>query len=1451
MKNFISFLFCFIISFSATAQDNCSNATALCANNTSAATTAGATPSPTDPALSCGDNTIHNNVWFSVLAINNGTATITVSHIDNNPGLEMEVYSGICGSLTTTGSCASGNGPGGSMSVTFNTTAGTTYYIMIDGTNGNQEAFNIVATTSDDAIIAKPDANFNTNPSNGCLPLSVTLQNTTALHGGTNITYQWRVDGGSYMAASGNDTTILLNTLGTHTIDLRVCNSECGCKSISQDVVVQDLFPSISYSGATSCMNAPIDFSGDAVILPNPPNVDPNAAVWLWDFGDPNSGIDNTASGQFVTHSFVGPGTSFTIQLITDGTCGPDTAYTTINLNPQPVVTAGPDQVICEGSTATLTATIITGAQPIQSYNWVGPGTIGCSNCATTTIADLPFGGPYTFSLDIVDANGCTADTIINIYVSPKPTVDPGVDQYTCAYQPVTLTATPLLGNPPFIFTWIPAAGLNDSTLQSPTAVVNVSTPYCVTITDSTGCTSDAYCVNVFVNPPPAIIPAIPVLCTSNPILVDTFSVVGAGAGSTYSWILSPDYSLITGANADSSDMYVSFPSSSGTYTFTSVVTDGVTGCVDTITTSFSVTNGLNMSVTGPTQICSGQSATLTAGGAIVFAWTANPPYLFTDSTQASQTVSPLVTTVFTIYGMAGNCLQVISDTLFVFPNPAAVTAGIPDFCGCTTVVLNGTGSTPGMTYLWTDLNGSPITNPNNLNTTADVCTSETFTLTVTDPASGCSSGSSVSVNELPPPGVVMNVFPNVICPGVPTLITLDGTGSASGGGITYHWSSNNPSVIISDTTAQVTDATVSSSTIFYFTVSDVSGCDSTVSDTVFIYPVPVFTATPAFLCTADPSALSTLSISGAGAGSVYSWDSIPSCVTPNTASSSSQVFNFTSCGVGSYHFVVTVTDGVTGCVNVLSQTVSVVAGVALTVSNDTSICEGNPVTLTASGANTYLWSTGQTTSSITLSNLTSSGSPYQFVVAGAVGSCSAIDTIHVTVNAVPVTSVITGATTVCANDTGSIYSVTPVVGNYTWNVSGGIISSGQGTNSIQVDWGSSGTGTVSVFDTSSAGCYGILQSVSVNINPVPVTPAINGPDTVCENSLISYFVFPNAGSSYAWTVTGGIINGNPNATFISVNWGAPGSGSVSVTETNAVGCSGTTQTKNIVINPIPFPLIIQGNVNLCEGDSVQLYFVPGTPGSVYAWNISGGTIASGQGSDSIFVNWGAAGSGIISVLETNQYGCSGATSILNVTLNVQPIASVVPDSASVCQGNSFPVSGTANVGIIHWTTTGSGTFSDTTIASPVYNPGISDTGYVTLMMVVSNSVCPNDTATLVLYVSPNPVVTITVAHDSLCSGDVDTLTATGIGNYLWSPNGEVTPTIIVNPSTTTTYIVTVTNNYSCSVTDSATVVVNPTPSASVAPDSASVCQGNSFPVSGTANVGIIHWTTTGSGTFS
>ena len=1440
------------LSQQSKSQDNCAGAVSLCANSLITRTTVGATTNGTDPAIACGDNTVNNSVWFTVLAFNNGNCTVTVTNIDNTPGLEMAVYTGSCGSLSPLGPCASGTGSTGrTMSFNFATVAGTTYYIMVDGTGGNQESFDIIATTPDDAIIARPDANFNTNPSSGCVPINVLAQNTTVLHGGSNITYEWRINAGPYIPASGADTTIAFSTTGTHTLTLRVCNTQCGCKTITQDIIVQDLYPSIVYSPPISCIGTDLTFTGSASVQPDPPYVDPAITSWNWNFGDPGSGAANTASGQIVNHTFNGTATSYTVTLVVQGTCGPDTTQTTVNLRPRPAVDPGPAQVICEGTSATLSAVTLNLVNPI-TYSWSGPGIFSCDTCSSTDLSSLSPGGPYTAMISVVDSFSCTADSTVEITVNPKPEVDAGSDLQVCPYSSNPLSATPIVGNGPFGYTWSPSTGLDNDAIQNPIATISGPTTYCVQITDSVGCMSDPDCIDITIFPQPVINAATPVLCASDPTLQNTFTVSGAGLGSSYEWYLSPDYSLISSSNGDSSSVTVTFPTGvASSYSFTVKVTDGVTGCIDTLFTGFTVTTGLNMTITGPIDVCRGDVATLDATGASTYSWSASPAYTFADPTLSSQNVSPSVSTTFTVSGTAGTCTETIYYSLNVLAKPAASAQPIAPVCGCTTINLDGTGSTGGMIYHWSSSSGNAITDTSALQTDAVACVDDIFTLVVIDPVSGCFMDTSISVTSRPKPEAVAFVNPDLICNGTSTVISLDGSGSNTDPGTIYHWSSSNPGAMITDTVNILSSATVSTASTFFFTVTDAQGCDSTASATVNIYPIPVFTSSNPFLCTTDPVLQSTLQVFGAAAGSIYDWTGIPPCVTPGSTTFDSETFDFTACGPGSYTFDVRVTDAVNSCISDLSLTIQVVSGVTLSLSSDTTICEGGTVTLNVSGANTYLWNTADTSSTLVLPGLSSIGSPYKYFVTGFVGGCSADDSVQVTVNPIPLTSPINGPVTACAGDTGIYYDVTPTSGNYTWTITGGTITTGQGGSIITVNWDSVGTGSLSVVDTNSFGCPGNTENITVIINAMPDSAtSIQGSLTVCESSTETYFVIPNAGSSYSWTVTGGIILGSNLSDMIQVNWGTGGTGSISVFEINSNGCSGPDSVISITINPKPAAPTILGDQSVCENSQAN-YWTNFNAGSSLNWSLSGGSIGSSStNNDTIAANWGSAGTGIVSVHEVNSFGCSSDTSIYPITINTAPSATSLPDSASLCQNSSINLTGTAIGTNIRWMSDGSGAFSDSSIASPVYSAGNTDTGLVTLYMIVSASTCPNDTAVVILNINPSPVVSITGTSNTICYGDNDTLRALGGGNYLWTPGGSTNATIVVSPPVTTTYYLNVSNSFGCSTTDSVTVTVNP-PGIPNAGSDQLICRGDSATFYGTqAGGGGYSWTTNGDGTF-
>ena len=120
--------------------------------------------------------------------------------------------------------------------------------------------------------------------------------------------------------------------------------------------------------------------------------------------------------------------------------------------------------------------------------------------------------------------------------------------------------------------------------------------------------------------------------------------------------------------------------------------------------------------------------------------------------------------------------------------------------------------------------------------------------------------------------------------------------------------------------------------------------------------------------------------------------------------------------------------------------------------------------------------------------------------------------------------------------------------------------------------------------------------------------------------------------------------------------------------------------------------------------NGTEIYTVPMNVGSTYNWMVTGGTITNiSANQDSLEVFWAGSGSSLVEVKRDqflwyqnwyDQHQCGGEYS---------SAAIVQPDSAGICQGGAFQISGNVNIGTIHWYSSGTGVFSDSTIASPQY----------------------------------------------------------------------------------------------------------------------------------------------------
>jgi hypothetical protein len=192
---------------------------------------------------------------------------------------------------------------------------------------------------------------------------------------------------------------------------------------------------------------------------------------------------------------------------------------------------------------------------------------------------------------------------------------------------------------------------------------------------------------------------------------------------------------------------------------------------------------------------------------------------------------------------------------------------------------------------------------------------------------------------------VFLNDRPNInfygnsaICLGDSVAITLSGATN-------YTWSSgqNNSSIVLTPTTT--TNYTVTGTSFL--------GCNDYAVKTITVNPIPVITVNTGSICSGNSF---TISPSGAN---TYTYSGGSAIVTPNVNTS----------------YSITGTSA-EGCIsaNEAITTITVNSLPTITVSTDyTVFCAGQVSNLTASGANTYSWSTGQTTPQITISPTTTS----------------------------------------------------------------------------------------------------------------------------------------------------------------------------------------------------------------------------------------------------------------------------------------------------------------------------------------------------------------------------------------------------------------------------------------------------------------------------------------------
>jgi len=732
--------------------------------------------------------------------------------------------------------------------------------------------------------------------------------------------------------------------------------------------------------------------------------------------------------------------------------------------------------------------------------------------------------------------------------------------------------------------------------------------------------------------------------------------------------------------------------------------------------------------------ICQGSSITYNYGSSTVsggYFWRAytSGTASYTTNTVTSPVVTyPTAGTFTTSLTNANACGAINASQITVTVNPKPTVTATPastTVCSGTSIVLNGGGAN---TYAWT----GGVTNGVSFTPSA----SQNYTVTGTA-ANGCTATAvaSVVVNSTGP-AVTANTTANNICQG--TSITLSGSGAS-----TYTW------------TGGVTNgvAFTPSATQTYTVIGGTGTCTNSAVITITVNPKPTVTAnaTSTSVCTGG-----MVTLTGSGSASSYAWTG---GVTNGVAfaPSASQTY--------------TVTGTLGSCTNTAAVTVNITSGPTVGANTTANtICQGQNVTLTGTGATSYVW-TGGVTNGVAFAP----SSTQTYTVTGTTGSCSNTAVVTVSVNAAPVVSSNPASAVICSG------------ANVTFSGNGANTYAWTGGISNGVAFSPSASGSYTVTGTAANGCTATAVA-NVTVNPTPNVTANTTTTSICPGAQVT--LTGGGATSYLWT--DGVVNGTPFTPSVTKTY----------TVTGASGPCTNTAAVTVVVNSAPNVTANPASATSCNGSNITL---SGGGASTYVWT---GGIANN-------VPFSPSSTNTYTVTGTAANGCT-ATAVSTITVVSSLNVTASTSSNSVCQGQTVTLNGGGATSYV-WT------------GGVTNNVAFTPSSTQTYTVTGTAGSCSN-TAVVTVTVNSLPTVSGAATSTNVCAGNNVTLTGSGATSYVWT--GGVTNGVPFTPTASNVYTVTGTSA-GCTNTAVVTVVVSSTPTVSAVASATSVCAGTNVTLTG------------------
>ncbi len=382
----------------------------------------------------------------------------------------------------------------------------------------------------------------------------------------------------------------------------------------------------------------------------------------------------------------------------------------------------------------------------INSWRWDFGDLSSTKDTSTkqNTAYTYPVAGAYTVSLTVTNNKGCIDTAYANIIAYNKPSVSlPFHDTLICSGDTVQLHAATNAVSP--VFSWLPVVNIDNPQIPDPKVYPNITTTYVLNIDDK-GCkNADSVKINVVKAITANILSPDTALCSTDTLQLNTSTTAIA---PVYSW--SPPVNI---SNPNIANPVV-YPQTSTTYTMH--VKDQVCNAADSI--KISVVKAITANILSPdTTLCSTdtlQLNTSTTAIAPVYSW--SPPVNINNPNIATPLVYPQTPTTYTMHVKDQVCNAADSIKISVVK---AITAKVllPDttLCSTDTLQLNASSTAIAPVYIW-----SPPINISNINIANPLVypqASTTYILHVNDQV--CNAVDSIKID------VVKAITANIITP--------------------------------------------------------------------------------------------------------------------------------------------------------------------------------------------------------------------------------------------------------------------------------------------------------------------------------------------------------------------------------------------------------------------------------------------------------------------------------------------------------------------------------------------------------------------------------------------------------------------------------------------------------------------------------------------------------------